>query len=176
MMDIDIKGDIKNIERHLFKFQKVAIPKAANRAINRVIKTVQGEAARTIAKETGFKVKQVRDHLDLTKSTWRTLTGRIVAKRHSPNLIRYGAIQTKKGVKAKPYRKRRLYPNTFIANQGRTVFVRTSKKRLPIRPVYGPSVRGEFIRDYIRRVYIAKGAARWRIELNAAIQYYLSKI
>jgi len=176
VIDINVKGDLRNIERHLNKLQRRAVPKAAARAINRVIKTVQSEAARAIAKDTAFKVKEARQFLGMKKATWTQIEGKVIAERHSPNLIRFAAVQTKGGVKAKPYQKRRLYKHTFIANKGRTVFVRKGRSRLPIRPIYGPSIRAEFTRDQIRRIYATKAAQRWPIEMRAALQFYLSKL
>lgn len=176
MIQLDVTGDLKQVERHLNKLQRSAVPKAANRALNRIVGPTKTKAASSITKQTAFKSKEVRDHLIVRRSNWRTLKASITAERYSPNLIHYGAIKAGRGVKAKPYRKRRVFKGAFIANQGRTVFKRTSPRRLPIKKVYGPSVRAEFKRDDIRRIYATKAAQRWRPEFYQALNYFISKI
>ena len=46
-----------------------------------------------------------------------------------------------------PGNKRRIFARSFIEPRFGRAFIRTSKSRLPIRPLYGPNLARELVKD-----------------------------
>jgi hypothetical protein len=170
---IDIRFDTKDVERELNRWQREVIPKAAAAALNKVAATIEVQTAREISKTTGMGVRTIKEKIAVHRAGPAHLIASIEGFAHAPNLIRYGARQTKQGVSANAWNKRKIYKHTFIANQGRTVFARVGKARLPIKPIYGPSVRKEFERARALMKTVAE--QRWGIEFERAVRLYLAR-
>ncbi len=175
MIDIIIEGDLKNLEKHLRRTEKVYISQAAASAMNAAINKAKTISVRTVARGTGFKQKDIKPLYKVHRATWTRLSAMIRVPPFAPNLMRYNAHQTKKGVKASPMGKSRLFPGTFIANAGRTVFVRTSKQRLPIKPVYGPSLPREFLRRHVQQAMDKVAAETWQSRLTHEVNRRVRK-
>lgn len=174
-MKIDIKGDVAAARRRLNDMQRRILPAATNRALNRTGDHANTLTVRELAGITGLKQKDVRAAMTRVRANFSNLTYRLAAIGRALNLIRFGARQTKKGVSASAWGKRKIYRGTFIANQGRTVFVRTSHARLPIKAVHGPSLPREFGRaEFMARLKEAV-TVKWRAEFSAQLNYYLNK-
>lgn len=174
MITLSVKGTVDAIVKELNRLQREVVPKATARALNRTITTVNNEAARAISKRTGMGVRSIKEKLRIYKAGPHKLVAEIVAPKHAPNLIRYGARRTKKGVSAKAWNQRKVYKHTFIANDGRTVFARVGKARLPIKPIYGPSLPRTFVKQAIREVMEKVGAERFPIEFTRELRFLLS--
>lgn len=174
-MQLNIKADVAAARRRLSDIQRRVLPAATNRALNRTGDHANTITVRDLAQVTGLKQKDVRAVMTRTRSNFGNLTYRLAAIGRALNLIRFGARQTKKGVSASAWGQRKIYRGTFIANQGRTVFVRESAKRLPIRPVHGPSLPREFARAEFMARLKAAVATKWRSEFAAQLNYYLNK-
>ena len=129
-------------------------------------------------RETGIKPqKVVKARTRVFKSSPRTLRATVeVMETRAPNLIRFKATQNKKGVAASAWGKRKTYRGAFIGNSGRTVFARTSKTRLPIKPLYGPSVSNEMKRPYAQAIARKTIKERFPINFNQALKFNLSKL
>lgn len=180
-MKIDVRADLAAARRQLYSWQHSAIPKAAASALNRVANHANSLAVRDLAKVTGLKQKDVRAAMSRTRATWANLQARIATIGRALNLIRFAARQTKKGVTASAWGKRRLYRGTFIANAGRTVFKRATvggkrAGRLPIAPVHGPSLPREFGRKAFLDKLEQAATLKWREEFARQLRYYLGKL
>lgn len=169
MFQIDVRADIAKALRDVDALQR-NVTRAASAALNRVGTTARAVAAREISAETGLKVSEVKDRLPTVRANRDSLEVIITAKPWAPNLIRFAARQTKRGVSANAWRSRKVYRSTFIANKGRTVFKRTGPARLPIAPVYGPSVPRTFIRDRTTGAIRRTVAQRFPIEFDRALR------
>lgn len=175
-MKIDIKADVAAARRQLYSWQHNVIPKATAAALNRTGDHANTLTVRDLAEITGLKQKDVRAAMRRVRAKWGNLEYRLAAIGRALNLIRFAARQTKKGVTASAWGKPRfLYKHTFIANQGRTVFVRESKARLPIKAVHGPSLPREFGRAQFMNNLKAAVTLKWRTEFAHQMAYYLSK-
>lgn len=176
-MQISIKADVKRALADL-RNDRAAVEKAAARALNRTAQQVMSAAVKEIARETGLKQKDVREALRRVNAKARNLYAAVIAVGHAVNLIRF-TKQTRDqarragGVIANAWGKRKLYAGTFIGNKGRTVFVRKGKARLPIRSVHGPSIPREMAREKVRKHIEQVIRARWPINFNADLRYYL---
>ncbi len=143
--DIDVISDIKQAEQYLTSVEREVVPKAASWALNRTAKKVQTRVIRFISSVAGIKQKLIRSEMFLIKSSWTRLTSMIRTRGKPRNIIHWNARQTKKGVTASPWKNRRLFKHAFIVND-KWVAVRTTKKRLPLKPIFGPGVMKEFSR------------------------------
>jgi hypothetical protein len=128
MINFDVSLDIKNAMKALNEVQRAVIPQAASAALNRVATSARRVAVDTIRKETNIKAGAVRKYVTVSKSNKSTLTATIRASKYAPNLINFGARETKKGVSANAWSKRKIYRGAFIGNKGRTVFIRQDYK------------------------------------------------
>lgn len=174
-MQINIKSDVAAARRRLTRTQREVLPKATARALNRTGDFANTRSVRDLAKATGLKQKDVRAALIRTRATWNRLTYLIASIGKALNLIRFNARQAKAGVSASAWGVRKIYRGTFIANQGRTVFKREGTARLPIKPVYGPSLPREFGRaEFAARLREAV-QAKWRDEFAHQLNYYLNR-
>ncbi len=174
-MKIDIKADVAAARRQLYSWQHSVIPKATAAALNRTGDHANTLTVRDLSDISGLKQKDVRAAMRRVRAKWGNLEYRLAALGRALNLIRFGARQTKKGVSASAWGKRKIYKSTFIANQGRTVFVREGKARLPIRAVHGPSLPREFGRAQFMNNLKAAVTLKWRTEFAHQLAYYLSK-
>jgi hypothetical protein len=124
MINFDVSVDIKAAMAALTEVQRKVIPQAAASALNRVATSARRVAVDTIRKETNIKAAAVRKYVTTKKASKSILTAEIRASKYAPNLINFGARQTKKGVSANAWAKRKIYRGAFIGNKGRTVFIR----------------------------------------------------
>lgn len=169
MLKVDVQMDMASLTRALNAIERDAIRPAAVQALNRVARTVKSRAVKAISAETGMKQASIRDLIAIRQATKLGLIAEVSASRHAPNLIHYSARQTKRGVSASAWRKRKVYKGTFIANKGRTVFRRVGKGRLPIKPVFGPSLPRTFINKTTHAVMTRTINERFPVEFNAAL-------
>lgn len=189
-VSIDIRADIKAVERQLSKAQRQVVPRAAAHALNTTARQVQSAAVKQIARETGIKQKDVRVALSRLKASWRTLTASVVASGRALNLIRFvtpakqksGAFRKQAGVIANAWGKKRVYPGTFIGNKGRTVFRRAKGagpsgrvKRLPILPVWGPSIPRTMATKEVEQQLETTARTRWPVNFRQDLKFYLSR-
>lgn len=187
--ELDIKLDVDQVKRELWYVKNEVIDKAASRSINRTASKVQTTARREVAKKIGLAQKAFKDNLAIqVKSTPRSLYANVVAKGKEFNLIEFvapskrkvGAFIKKKGVTAKPYGKKKEYKGAFIGrgkNSGKAlVLIRTSKKRTPIKAMYGPSVPKTFLQKEIIKSMKQVAGDTWKKEFAHNLKYYLGKI
>lgn len=127
--------------------------KVARTAINQTARQTRTEAARRIAKLMGIKVGEARKALQIIFASQNRLEARVIASGRPRNLIHFQARQTRKGVTAKAWGTRKLYKGSFIITspQGqKLVMKRRGKDRLPIEPLWGPSVPDTMVNEEIR--------------------------
>lgn len=174
-LNIQIEEDIKAVDRHLFKTETVTIKKAATAAINKTLNNVKTTANREIRDLAwkGVKAGEINQHFKIKKSTWSDMSARITAVPYAPNLKRYKAKMTKSGLKASPRGTAKLYKGAFLGNDGRTVFTRRTKSRLPIVPVHGPNLPREFEKKIIRKAMDHRGAEMWPKNFAAQLKRLL---
>jgi len=166
----DIRVNIADAIRELNLLHREIIPAATARALDRTAQNARTVAIKTIREETGLPAKLIRDRLRIRGANRNRLEAIITALKAAPNLSNFQARQTKRGVSAKAWNKRKVYPRTFIANNGRTVFKRVGKARLPIEPVYGPSVPRTFMQRRAQQAMEATIESRFRFNFDAAVQ------
>ena len=89
---------------------------AMARAINRTAVTGRKEGAKKIQEKLGASVGAIKKHLiRLHRANSRKLRAELVARNAALALTAFRARQRKGGVSAAPWKKRRMYPEAFIA-------------------------------------------------------------
>lgn len=145
-MQFSIKTNFPQVQRGLDQLQKDLQGVVLMRTVNRTIELARTAMSREIRTEFNLTASYVRERLLIRKATLKagrysveaqlTASGKFRGRR-SANVIAFAAKQAKEGVsvKIKKTGGRKVIKGAFIANKGRTVFVRTGAKRLPIEPV-----------------------------------------
>ncbi len=174
-MKIDVRRNIKEVSKTMSKLDRQVIPKATVTALNRSKDRMYTKVVRELAKATGIKQKELRQLMLKFKATYASREAGFTVRGKAPNLIRFNARQTKKGVSATAWGKRRVYAGSFIGNDGRTVFARKSAKRLPIKSLYGPAPPRELLREKIDQAAKLFGIEQFKTELRRAITKHLAR-
>ena len=177
-MQIDIRDNLSDVLVGLDAIETKVLPKATDRSLNRVGKRASRLMMRQIGKEAGVaqKVLKNRGFFASAKSSIRTLTFTVIVKWGAIPLKDFNPRQTKKGVTAKAWGSRQVYDGAFIVDKlGRHVFVRKTKKRLPIKKLYGPIparlAEGEAVEREINNM-LAESIPK---EMLSNIKFYASK-
>lgn len=142
-----IKFESKRVEAWLTVTPK-RFTTAALRALKKGTRSAHTDSARTVARDTGLKVGDVRRRLRRIEPNGRTLSGKILGSFRRLSLILFGAKgpEPSRGrgrVTARVGGKRAAVPGAFIATMQtglRRVFKRRGRRRLPIKELRGPSV------------------------------------
>lgn len=123
-------------------------PAAVARALNRTSPETRTAMARALVKQTGLRYGAIRRALVITRASTAFLATMITARGSYLPLKLFGARQTKRGVSAAPWGKRRVFPHTFIIPAyGGNVYVRQTRRRFPIEKLLGPAIPVEFVKD-----------------------------
>lgn len=157
------------------QIQARAAKAALRRGLNRSTRTVRTRAGREVAQRMGLKVRDVRESTDVRLARGNQLETRIEARGRPLNLIRFGARQTKRGVRAKPWNQSRLFPGLWIGNDGRTVFVRSRKQGRAVRSAFGPGLGNEMTELVRSRRFRELYAERFLLEFREAYRFQLDR-
>ena len=141
MIEISFKEDLRDLEKHLSRYQRQQLPRATNWALNETGKKVQSQIIKEVAQQAGVTQKALKPprFFASAKSRLQTLAFVISIRFGAIPLKEFGAVQNKQGVRAKAWGQRKTYKGAFIVDSiGRNVFKRRTKARLPIDKLHGP--------------------------------------
>ncbi len=127
---------------------------AWRRAINHTAAKSRTQVIRNVAKQAGVTQSLIRKRraIYLRRANYSDLQAFIIAEGSHMSLKDFKPTQMKAGVKASPWGNRRLFKSSFIVDKlGSHVFVRTSKKRLPIEKMYGPAIPKEMMKPDVTK-------------------------
>ena len=176
MIDIDVKGDVKQVERWLNNTQRKKLPRAVSRALNKTVASARTEVKKPLAEQMGAKVSLVNDVIQIKKASPRYLVAEMVATGRPVSLHRFKRTsQAEAGVKSGAWGKSRVYSKSFLKGRGkkRGAYVRTSKKRYPIKRLWGPSVPKTFRSQAIRRINQRNARLVFAREMNRQLRRVL---
>ena len=120
-LQVDIRSNIKQIEKNLGFFAKKQIPLATITAINRTATSVRAEAVRQAKKEFGrsdIKMSELRKKTFIYKANKKKQFAIIRFRKAIFKLKRFKPVQTAQGVVAHAYNATKLYKGTFLAPVG----------------------------------------------------------
>ena len=160
-------------------FQKSMSKKSMVTALNKVGAEVFTQAKRELKDATGLKVGVVAKGLKKDKARRGDEEYTIRIKSRYKNVIEFGARQTKKGVSAKVWGKRRVYKHAFIGsgkNSGKQlVFGKSKRKKNKLKALHGPSLPREFYRQDMESLFNKKIKTRFPILFKRAVEFHMLK-
>ena len=184
--------------------QRRVIPGTVSKTINETLTTARKEAAEKLADELGPTIGLTsggfKQSIALKRSTRRTLTGILSLMGRATPLYLYKARQTKRGVTAVAWGKRKLHEGVFIATAKRgkykkTVYKRIGKDRgnvrvvkkgryagrryrpqIRIKQLYGPNIGQVFHNPEVLAVIRRVALRRFPIVFKREMQFRLGKI
>ena len=112
-MDIAVKNTIKQAMKNVKFVHQQYIPKALVTALNKVGAEVATQAKSELAGATGLKAGTVAKKMTKDKARRNDEIYSIFIKSRYLNLIEFNAKQTKRGVSAKAWGKRKIYRGVF---------------------------------------------------------------
>ena len=181
-IELDFKRDMQRVERELKGVQKRIVPAAASAALNRTAQQARTQSARdlkgSVGKSLGLSVAGFKKTIKHIRARVRKLVTSLDVSGRPLPLIRFGARKTKKGVSAAPWGKRRIHKGAFIAKMPsghRGVFKRTSKERLPIKELWGPSIPKAFLHQDIQQSLKRVINTKWPGNFAHEIRFRLRK-
>jgi hypothetical protein len=184
MVAITIKHNFPEVQRQLDQLQVSLRDKVMVRAVNRTMEQGQTRMAREITTEFNIKARDVKARMKLHKANARGGSFRIQAslevtskRGRSLNVINFAAKQAKKGVSVKILRNggRKTIKGAFIGNQGRTVFKRVGKERLPIKAVQTIDVEQMFNAKRINRMVLQLLEQKFPEVFEREAKYYTDR-
>jgi hypothetical protein len=152
-------------------------PKRIQRVISRVLNHVGGTARTkvksTLAKQMGLPAGTVDARLTTKRAYPGNQSFEITASGRPIPLADFAPRQTRRGVSARPWGQRRVFPGTFIVpSLGGQVFRRAGRGRLPIVKLWGPSLPREMLRDEVPKVFFEEV----RVKVPVRLQHELRRI
>lgn len=130
-----------------------------SRSLNHEGEKGRTQVKRALVRQTGIKYGLIDKAMKTIYSTPASLTYTLEARGEETNLNLFGAKQGKRGVSAAPWNRRRVFPHTFMVDRyGGKVFVRTGKARFPIKPLFGPNIAREIVKDESEQAFRAGSA------------------
>ena len=165
--------------RGLWNVKTKYIQKALVTSLNKIGAEVFTQAKRELKDATGLKVGVVAKGLKKNKARRGDEEYSIFIKSRYKNVIEFGARQTKKGVSAKVWGKRKIYRGAFIGsgrNSGKQlVFKKRSDNPKKIRALHGASLPREFHRQDMEKIFKKKIKTRFPILFKRAVEFHLMK-
>jgi len=177
MIHLDIRADLRKIDLQLSRLQAQVRDRVIGAALNKTIAKGKSEMSRQIRAEFNIKAKEVNGQMRVRRGSagngnlMATLEALGKRRGHtSRNVAMFRAKQTRQGVtvQIKKTGGRKLIAHAFIANNGRTVFIREGKSRLPIKPVETIDVPQMFNTRRINAAVLKKIEREFPIELQRA--------
>lgn len=163
---IEVKSNFRQVSRSLKQMDK-AVRQAVLSSINRATQRSKTETGRKVREKYVIKQKEVVQTLSIKRAAGNNLKAVLTSKGNTIPLIQFSVAPKRKlktapkSLKAAVYRDgiKKPIPGAFIATAGTHlgVFMRESKRRLPIKELRGPAVPSmvgnEEVRQHVQQVY-----------------------
>ena len=178
-MEVKVKSNMKQALRNLGTVHKKYVQKALVTALNKVGAEVVTQAKKELAGATGLKQNVVAKKIKKDKARRGDEEYSIFIKSRYLNVIEFGARQTKRGVSANVWGKRKIYRGAFIGggrNSGkRLVFKKLKDDPKRIEALHGASLPREFHRQDMEKIFKKKIKKRFPILFKRAVEYQMLK-
>ena len=178
-MEVKVKSNVKKALRDIGNVPRKYVQKAMVTALNKVGAEVVTQAKRELKEATGLKAGVVAKKIKKDKARRDDETYSIFIKSRYLNVIEFGARQTKRGVSAKAWGKRKIYRGAFIGggrNSGkRLVFKKLKDDPKRIEALHGASLPREFHRQDMEKIFKKKIKTRFPILFKRAVEFHLMK-
>ena len=178
-MEVKVNSNFKKALRDIGNVPRKYVQKAMVTALNKVGAEVVTQAKRELKDATGLKAGVVGKKIKKDKARKGDETYSIHIKSRYLNVIEFGARQTKKGVSAKVWAKRKVYRGAFIGsgrNSGKQlVFKKRKNAPKRIEALHGASLPREFERQDMAKIFNKKIKTRFPILFKRAVEFHMLK-
>jgi hypothetical protein len=197
-MQLSIKTNFPDVQRQLQALSDDIGKKATASALNKVVAQAKTAMSREIRAEFVLPAKTVGDSLRISRARASggrynleaTLSSISRPGKRGLNLIHFQARQTSNGVSFKVRKNgpRKTIPGAFIANDGRTVFIRTgqAKRRMrsglsagrlkePIKALTTVDLQGMFKTKRINARVVAAIESKFPAIFASEVRYWAQK-
>lgn len=175
---IDVKLNLDPLRLALTELEREAFPYAARQSVNRTAAALESKAIADVSKAMGIQRKPVRQSFSRTRASLKHLVAVVTASGREIALIHFNARPVKAGVSHTAWAGRKLAKGVFIVklkSGHRGVFKRTSKKRLPIKELWGPSVPKVMADEALAGALQRFGGERLEREMRQNLKFYVEK-
>ena len=175
-MRFSLAADVKAATRYLTNLEHKQLPKAINSTVNDIGKTAQKEALKHLSQISGATQASIKrgGFWMVIRSRVRTLAYTIRVRRGAISLRAFGARQTKKGVTAKAWGKRRLYKGAFkVRKLNDQVFKRRADGSL--KKLWGPQPSKLTLEDSTARIVDEVVRRRFRKRLKQNLAFHTER-
>ena len=156
-MEVKVNSNFKKALRDIGNVPRKYVQKAMVTALNKVGAEVVTQAKRELKDATGLKAGTVGKKIAKDKARRGDEEYSIFIKSRYLNVIEFGARQTKRGVSAKVWGKRKIYRGAFIGggrNSGKQlVFKKRKDNPKKIKALHGASLPREFHRLDMEKIF-----------------------
>ena len=170
---------MKKAIRDIGNVPKKYVQKALVTSLNKMGKEVMTQAKRELKDATGLKAGVVAKKIKKDKARRGDEEYSIFIKSRYLNVIEFGARQTKRGVSAKVWGKRKVYRGAFIGsgkNSGKQlVFGKSKRNPKKLKALHGASLPREFHREDMAKIFNKKIKTRFPILFKRALDFHLMK-
>lgn len=196
MISLSIKTDFKDVQRSLDRLSLDLQKRVVPAALNKVAAKAKTEMKQQITGEYNLKSAEVNERLRVIKAgrslnQWLAVLDPFASRKRgrSLNMIHFlenkttlaeakrrkvGGTVNQLHFKIKRVGGKKLVEGAFIGNKGRTVFVRTSGDRLPIKSLSTIDVPQMFNTKRIQSKVLARIEKELQVEFDRAIAAALS--
>ena len=196
MISLSIKTDFKDVQRSLDRLSLDLQKRVVPAALNKVAAKAKTEMKQQITGEYNLKSAEVNERLRVIKAgrslnQWLAVLDPFASRKRgrSLNMIHFlenkttlaeakrrkaGGTVNQLHFKIKRVGGKKLVEGAFIGNKGRTVFVRTSGDRLPIKALSTIDVPQMFNTKRIQSKVLARIEKELQVEFDRAIAAALS--
>jgi len=178
-MEVRVNNNFKKALRDIGNVPRKYVQKALVTALNKVGAEVFTQAKRELKNATGLKAGVVAKGLKKDKARRGDEEYSIFIKSRYKNVIEFGARQTKRGVSAKVWGKRKIYRGAFIGggrNSGkRLVFKQAEDNPKRAVALHGASLPREFHRQDMESIFKKKIKTRFPILFKRAVEFQMLK-
>lgn len=196
-MKLDISTNFPDVQRKLQTLRADISSRVTASALNRTVEQARTQMTREITAEYNVTAAYVRDRLAIRRASFKQGTFEMRAeltggsnRGRAANLIRFveksvTLAQARKRAKAGDLNQlrfqirkaggKRVIKGAFIGNKGRTVFIRTTDKRLPIRALQTIDVGQMFNQRRINARVVALIKTKFPELFARDLKFYLGK-
>ena len=168
-MEVKVNSNFKKALRDIGNVPRKYVQKAMVTALNKVGAEVFTQAKRELKDATGLKAGVVAKGMKKDKARRGDEEYSIWIKSRYKNVIEFGARQTKRGVSAKVWGKRKIYRGAFIGGG------RNSGNPKRIEALHGASLPREFHRQDMESIFKKKIKTRFPILFKRAVEFQMMK-
>ena len=196
MVSLSVKTDFKDVQKSLDRLSTDLQKRVVPAALNKVAAKAKTEMKQQITSEYNLKSAEVNERLRVIKAgrslnQWLAVLDPFASRKRgrSLNMIHFlenkttlaeakrrkaGGTVNQLHFKIKRVGGKKLVEGAFIGNKGRTVFVRTSGDRLPIKALSTIDVPQMFNTKRIQSKVLARIEKELQVEFDRAISAALS--